>query len=469
MSSNGDRPQMPRRRANDPRMPDPASQPVIQFPAGSTRRRGRNGRDRRRTPTPDAPPTPTQPRRQRRSRWQNVAAAQSEPQSSPLPSGVNPTQAQAMRSSTTTVPPKRRTRSAGRRPPKPPLLLVYLTRLVVLGVGVAGIAGTTLSVWNPALRANDTDSASESIGQGMISQTVSQGSSQGEAKTALTPGQELGALKTQIQALASQMPGLSLSSYLYDLETHAYFNVNGSSPIPAASIIKIPVLVAFLQDVDAGRIRLDEPLAMKESQIATGSGDMQDEPPGTVYTALETASWMIVNSDNTATNMLIDRLGGAEKLNERFRSWGMKSTQIRNPLPDLEGTNTTSPEDLVNLMAQINKGELLSLRSRDRMMAIMQRTYTKTLIPQGVGDGALVSHKTGDIGAMVGDAGLVDLPNGKRYILVAMVQRPHNDGRAQELIRLTSRAVYDHLNVPLAPAKPAPEATDQGRNSGTSN
>ena len=469
MSSNGDRPQMPRRRANDPRMPDPASQHVIQFPAGPTRRRGRNGRDRRRTPTPDAPPTPTQPRRQRRSRWQNVAAAQSEPQSSPLPSGVNPTQAQAMRSSTTTVPPKRRTRSAGRRPPKPPLLLVYLTRLVVLGVGVAGIAGTTLSVWNPALRANDTDSASESIGQGMISQTVSQGSSQGEAKTALTPGQELGALKTQIQALASQMPGLSLSSYLYDLETHAYFNVNGSSPIPAASIIKIPVLVAFLQDVDAGRIRLDEPLAMKESQIATGSGDMQDEPPGTVYTALETASWMIVNSDNTATNMLIDRLGGAEKLNERFRSWGMKSTQIRNPLPDLDGTNTTSPEDLVNLMAQINKGELLSLRSRDRMMAIMQRTYTKTLIPQGVGDGALVSHKTGDIGAMVGDAGLVDLPNGKRYILVAMVQRPHNDGRAQELIRLTSRAVYDHLNVPLAPAKPAPEATDQGRNSGTSN
>jgi beta-lactamase class A len=178
---------------------------------------------------------------------------------------------------------------------------------------------------------------------------------------------------------------------------------------------------------------------------------------------------MIVNSDNTATNMLIDRLGGAETLNERFRSWGMKSTQIRNPLPDLEGTNTTSPEDLANLMAQINQGELLSLRSRDRLMAIMQRTYTKTLIPQGVGEGALVSHKTGDIGAMVGDAGLVDLPNGKRYILVAMVRRPHNDGRAQELIRLTSRAVYDHLNVPLAPAKPEPAVAPQGSSSGTSN
>jgi beta-lactamase class A len=249
--------------------------------------------------------------------------------------------------------------------------------------------------------------------------------------------------------------------FLVDLDTGAYLDLNGASTLPSASLIKVPVLVAFFQDVDAGKIRLDEQLTMRPEMIGTGSGDMQFQAPGTKFTALQTATQMITISDNTATNMLIARLGGPAALNQRFQSWGLTSTVIRTPLPDLQGTNTTSPKELVSLMALVNQGELMSLRSRDRLLDIMRHTVTNSLLPQGLGEGATIAHKTGDIGSLLGDVGIIDMPSGKRYILAAMVKRPFNDYRAQELIRQISRAAYKTLSQPVAvpgsiPAQLAP-------------
>jgi beta-lactamase class A len=67
-----------------------------------------------------------------------------------------------------------------------------------------------------------------------------------------------------------------------------------------------------------------------------------------------------------------------------------------------------------------------------------------------LGAGATIAHKTGDIGSLVGDVGLVDMPNGKRYVAVAMVKRPHNNSEAKELIRQISRAVYQQFSQPTA-------------------
>ena len=73
---------------------------------------------------------------------------------------------------------------------------------------------------------------------------------------------------------------------------------------------------------------------------------------------------------------------------------------------------------------------------------------TKTLLPKGLGKSATIAHKTGDIGLMLGDVGLIDVPNGKRYIGVTMVKRPHNDPKAKELIQKISRLVYQYFNQP---------------------
>ncbi|NJL40395.1 MAG: serine hydrolase [Leptolyngbyaceae cyanobacterium SM1_4_3] len=85
-------------------------------------------------------------------------------------------------------------------------------------------------------------------------------------------------------------------------------------------------------------------------------------------------------------------------------------------------------------------------RSRDRLLEIMRRTETNTLLPAGLGEGAIVAHKTGDIESLVGDVGVIDMPSGRRYLAAVMVRRPTNDERAQELIREISRATYEYLN-----------------------
>ena len=259
-------------------------------------------------------------------------------------------------------------------------------------------------------------------------------------------GQEIVPLKAAVRQLAAKNAGLMPGVFFVDLDTGAYMELNGGSTFAAASMIKFPVLVAFFQDVDAGKIRLNEMLTLKQEMIGGGSGDIQYKPPGTKFTALETATKMITISDNTATNMLIARMGGAAALNERFRSWGLHVTQLRNSLPDLSGNNTTSPRELASLMALVNQGGLTSLTSRDRLLDIMRRTTIDSLLPRGLEKGATIAHKTGDIASLVGDIGLIDMPSGKRYIAVAMVKRPSNDMRAQELIRQVSHAAYQQFN-----------------------
>lgn len=323
--------------------------------------------------------------------------------------------------------------------------ILYGLRLLILGVGIGAIAGTLLSVLDPASRIMAERSATATVQETQMEQASSATVVQASA---LKLSQEIMPLKTVVQQLAAKNANLMPGVFFVDLDTGGYLDLNGSSTFSAASTIKFPILVAFFQDVDAGKIRLDEKLTIKQELIGGGSGDMQYRPIGTKFTALETATKMIVISDNTATNMLIARLGGATALNQRFLSWGLTTTEIRNPLPDLAGTNITTPRDLAQLMALVNQGELMSLRSRDRLLDIMRRTRTVTLLPRGLGEGATIAHKTGDIGSMVGDVGLVDMPNGKRYIAVAMVKRPHNDSRAQELIRQISRAAYQQFNKP---------------------
>jgi beta-lactamase class A len=166
---------------------------------------------------------------------------------------------------------------------------------------------------------------------------------------------------------------------------------------------------------------------------------------------------MIRVSDNSATNLLIKRLGGREKLNERFQTLGLSATVVNNWLPDLDGTNTTSSRDLARSFALVDTGEKLGPRARDLFREIMGTSSTNTLLPlgllQGLGkdsgdpDSELLSHgitvynKTGDIGIAYADAGLIHLPNGKRAVAAFMVKGPFNDPRSTDLIRAMAAEV----------------------------
>ena len=325
--------------------------------------------------------------------------------------------------------------------------LLYAMRLLIVGVGIGAIAGTILSVLDPATRIN---SASVSSNIENVEQKA-QSPQNSQVGGSLYLSQEITSLKSAVQNLALASPNLTPGVFLVDLNSGGYVDINAGASFPAASTIKVPILVALFRDVDAGKIRLDEILTMQKDMVAGGSGNMQYKPVGTQFTVLELATKMITISDNTATNMLIAKLGGIEELNQRFRSWGLTTTVIRNKLPDLEGTNTTSPKELGNLLAMVNQGNLVSMQSRDRLLDIMRHTERDTLLPSGLGAGATVAHKTGDIGTMLADAGLVDMPNGKRYIAAVMIQRPNNDPRAEKLISAISGITYQQFSQNAAP------------------
>lgn len=328
--------------------------------------------------------------------------------------------------------------------------VLYATRMIILSIGVGVLAGTVMSVWDPASRAP----------AGASQQAAVTASASGQAQTSPAPaqlqlGSEIAPLKSAIQTLVAQNSQLTPGIFLLDLDTNAYLDLNGGASLPAASTIKVPILIAFFQDVDAGKIRLDELLTMRSNLVATGSGDMQYQPTGSQYTALETVTKMIVISDNTATNMIIARLGGVAALNQRFQSWGMSTTALNNLLPDIEGTNLLSSKDATLLMARLSQGELVSMRSRDRILDIMRKTVNNSLLPTGLDEGATIAHKTGNLGIVVGDVGLIDLPNGKRYAISVLVKRPFDDGSAPELIQQISRTSYQYFNRSSVPANSA--------------
>ncbi len=342
-----------------------------------------------------------------------------------------------------------------------PTPVAFLCRLTIIAVGISTIVGTVVtvatSINNEVAIKNSTPST----------QIVPQTRSRRDAGTILLPaqsqadtrspelenlfslvavGQEIIPLKKQLQTITQKYPQLEAGILIADIEDKSYVNLGGTETFSSASTIKLPILVAFFQDVEAGKIELDELLTITEENISGGSGYLQYQPVGQKITALKAVTDMIAVSDNTATNMAIERLGGSTALNQRFVDWGLNTTKIRNRLPDLEGTNTTSPEDLSNLLLKIDRGQLVSSRSQERIMQIMQQTQRNHLLPQGLGEGGTIAHKTGDLLSVLGDTGIINLPNGKGYIASVLVKRPDNDPQAEALIREISRITYEYFN-----------------------
>lgn len=283
---------------------------------------------------------------------------------------------------------------------------------------------------------------------------------------------ELNALSKQWANLAKAQKGLKASGFLLVLDDGRFAQLNPDQPLPAASSIKTPILLAGLEDLDAGKLRWNESLPLTKEVLGGGAGWMASKPMGTRFPFFEAATEMIRVSDNTATNLLIKRLGGKLALNNRFQALGLPSTVLNNWLPDLEGTNTTSARDLARSFALVDTGEKLSPRARDLFREILGLSRTNSLIPLGLlmglgrdssdpdGEllpfGVMAYNKTGDIGIAYADAALIQLPDGKRAVAAFIVQGPFNDPRSAALIRSMAKSMAKALiSNPVTTQKPA--------------
>ncbi len=273
---------------------------------------------------------------------------------------------------------------------------------------------------------------------------------------------ELINLSRRWDLMAGRYPDLKVSAYMLILDDGRFAQLNHDLPLPAASSIKIPILLTTLQLIDSGKIRWNELLELTDDDVAGGAGWMALKPLGTIFPVHDVATEMIRISDNTATNLLIKRVGGKDFLNSNFVSLGMKSTRINSLLPDLAGTNLTTAKDLALAIAIVDTGKVLSPRLRDTFREVMSTSVTNRLIPGGllkglgVNDedpdksllirGFRVYNKTGDIGIAYSDAGLIELPDGRRAVAGFIVKGPFNDPRSTELIRDLSASMIPFLS-----------------------
>jgi beta-lactamase class A len=336
--------------------------------------------------------------------------------------------------------------------------VLLLLRLAVMGLGMGVIVGTGLKLLAPRL-------AQGAVGIPRMDPVPRLQPSGGLSQGRFEQRQEITNLSRTWAQLAAAQKGLTASAFLLVLDDGRYAELQPDTPLPAASSIKNPILLVTLEALDSGKLRWDEGLTLTKDVKGEGAGWMASKPLGSRFPLFEAATEMIRVSDNSATNLLIKRLGGKQAVNSQFSALGLPATVLRNWLPDLDGTNTTSARDLARSIALVDTGEKLSPRARDLFRETMGLSHTNTLIPLGMlmalgkdspdpdsellPYGITVLNKTGDIGIAYADAALIELPSGQRAVAAFMVKGPFNDPRSAELIRKMAGAM-----VPVLVGKP---------------
>ena len=343
--------------------------------------------------------------------------------------------------------------------------LKVITNIFLSSIGLSVNLGSFLSVVGPInqnykinRKINIVGKSSRSIKKELLTRKSNIGSFYNDK---LESFEKLEKLIKKWENLIIENPDLDVSAFFISLDRQAFAEIKSDVKFSAASTIKVPILIILLTMLEREEIFWNEKLILSEDLIGGGSGWMAYQEIGESFPIYEVASEMIRVSDNTATNLLIKRLGGISAVNQKFKEIGLKSTQINNYLPDLDGTNLTSTKDLSLAMALVDSGYLLNITTRDIFRNIMRKSKTNTLIPSGILRGLgkeskdtdyhlslkgyLVHNKTGDIGISYSDTALIQTPNNSRAFASFIVEGPFNDPRSTELIRNLSAELVPFL------------------------
>lgn len=253
-------------------------------------------------------------------------------------------------------------------------------------------------------------------------------------------------LENDLKNLEAMYPNVHPSVFVWDVSNGRYAALNAEERFPAASIIKIPVLLQLFRSIEAGQLSVEDEMTLTDYYRAEGSGDLQFQRTGNTYSVDSLARKMIEISDNSSTNMLMASCGGMKDINRAVKNWGLKSTEINNWLPDMQGTNVTSTKDLARMLYNIENTDFLSKKSKERIFDYMGHVKNSRLLKAGLPDGAKLYHKTGDIGHMLGDAGIVVTPNNHKYIVAIVAKRPYNHPAGKDFIVAASSLIYKTMS-----------------------
>ena len=274
----------------------------------------------------------------------------------------------------------------------------------------------------------------------------------------------------EIEQLVRAFDG-EIGVFALDLGSRAEVALNADSRFPTASTIKTAVMVEAYHQAAEGKLSLDETLTVGDTDKVGGSGVLNGMSSGTSLNVRDLVHLMIVLSDNTATNLLVNKLG-TSRIDARLVSYGLKDTKIFRPtfrdgkpdiFPELErefGLGMATPREMAKLMALIAEGRALNKEASASMLATLRRQQDRAMIPRLLPDGVQVGNKTGTDsekladskgrrGAIRADAAIVT-GKGINYVIAIFTRRgadtrggPDNAGVVAGA-RL-ARAVFDHF------------------------
>ena len=242
---------------------------------------------------------------------------------------------------------------------------------------------------------------------------------------------------------------------------------NADDIFPTASVIKLVVLVEYLAQVAAGELRPATPITLQAETMVEGSGVLKDLQPGAQLTLHDLATLSITISDNTASNLLLDTVGGLARINARLRDLGMTRTVMGRPFVfDSPVDNTGSPADFLHLLLALAQGQVVNPAISRAALELMGRQQFMTYIPRylpyhpfaveyGLPQPLTIANKVGMLRGVVNDAALMTTPN-YTYGLVIFTcactdLRPDPDNEAALLVARLSKRVYDYFEAGIAP------------------
>ena len=266
------------------------------------------------------------------------------------------------------------------------------------------------------------------------------------------------------------------------LETGECICHNADTAFFTASTLKVPLLVELYRQVDAGVIDVNQRIDLTDALRVPGSGVLKELAGGLRPTVHDLAMLMIIISDNTATDILYNRVGGSS-INKTMRQLGLTHThipmtcrellysitglEVENPAHTyqlasdrlkkrefvLEGdgfseekSDVSSPNDMCRLLELIYDGTILSPQSREAVLDILKCQQLSTVIPHALPPGTTVAHKTGSYHSVRCDVGIVFSPTGP-YTVAIMAKQIAADDRlgVDASLAAISKAVYDRF------------------------
>ena len=251
-------------------------------------------------------------------------------------------------------------------------------------------------------------------------------------------------LETSIADVDRNLDGV-MGVAIEDLSTSERYLLRGDEVFPQASSIKIAVLAELYHQAQQGKLKLTDLYTVNTADLVPDSAIMNGLTPGvTRVTLRDLATMMVAVSDNSATNVLIDRVGMAE-VNALLDSLHLTHIRLRRKMMDLKAAtegreNVSTPEEMMSLLESLYRGKVLDKEHSEDFFKVLSTTKD-SWIPGELPEGLQIANKPGALEGVRNDSGVVFLPK-RAYIICVMTTYLRRERDGEEAIRQVSGAAY---------------------------